>query len=423
MDIAYLKRTAIGFLSVLLVIAVFVYVIFHLTGGLRTEISTTPAMKGSYVVQDTADGYIFRHEKPVSSEYSGTVNYNVSDGEKVKQGELAATVYESGGEEELTARMVVLDREIELLERSNISDNVLVSGTNGIDESIAGYMEAFRTGKREGDLSAMDRLTDELRVLLNRRELIVSSRTSFDEEIRELKGQRAELASRLSGKNEPLYAAESGYFYYNCDGYENIFDPAELSEITPERFDYLAASKPEQKSYAGKYVSVQKWYLALKLDRTELGKYKQDYMYHVAFMEYPDLRIKMKLERMSVSSSEGVLVFSSNEMPSDFGFERMQSVALITEEHEGLRFPASALRKTEDGVDGVYVLYGNTVFFRVVEVYGKEGGYAYVSSDTESYVVSEGDETGEGRVVWRSVSLYDEVIVAGTGLYHGLIVN
>lgn len=422
MDIGYLKRTAIGFLSVLLVIAVFVYVIFHLTGGLRTEISTTPALKGEYVVQDTAQGYIFRDERPVSSEYSGTVNYNTANGEKVKQGELAATVYESGTEHELTARMVALDEEIALLERSNISDNVLVSGTQGLDEQITRYLEAIRAGKREGDLSPMENLSDELRVLLNRRELIVSSRTSFDEEIEELKRQRAELASRLSGKNEPLYASESGYFYYSCDGYENIFDPAELTDITPERFDYLVSSEPETNKYVGKYVLGQKWYLVLKLDRTEIGKYDQDHRYSVAFREYSDLRIKMKLERMSVSSDEGVLIFSTNEMPLGFDFERSQSVALITEEYEGLRFPVSALRKI-DGVDGVYVLYGNTVFFRVAEVYGKEGGYAFVRADGESHVVSEGDESGEGRVVWRSVSLYDEVIVAGTGLYHGLIVN
>lgn len=422
MDVAYLKRVAIGFLSVVLVLCVFVYVVFHITNGFTPEISTVPALRSEYSERDEAQGYIFRRESPVSRIDGGTVSYNVSEGERVGIGTSVATVYESGGDERLTARLVEIDRRIELLSRSNIQDNVSVSDTKGEDEKIHGYLETIMQSKREGNLAAVSNLSGELLVSLNRRELIVTSRANYDEEIAELKRERASVSSALSGKSTDVYVNKSGYFYYSCDGYERVFTPEALSDITPASLKALADSAPDTAVYAGKNVTEQKWYIAVILERTELGRYTAGNYYRIAFRDYSDVVVSMKLDRINVAADEGVLVFSTNDMPRNFAFERSQSVSIITETHDGLRFPASALRLHE-GVEGVYVLYGNTVFFRAAEVIARENGYAYVKADAEPYVAAEGDEAGVGRVVWQSVSLYDEVIIGGTGLYHGMIVN
>lgn len=422
MDVAYLKRVGLGFLSIVLVLCIFVYVVFHLTNGFSPEIITTPALRGQYLERDDSQGYIFRYESVVSKLDGGTVNYNVSDGEKIGIGTLVATVYENVGDEKLTAQMVDIDRRIELLSRSNILDNVSVSDTKTEDEKIGGYLDTIMQSKRAGNYTAASNLSGDLLVAMNRRELIVSSRTSYDKEIAALRTERASISSALSGKSEAVYVNKSGYFYYECDGYERLFDPESLESMTPESLDALVSATPDSTGYVGKNVTLQKWYLALKLDRTELGKYTLGESYKIAFRDYSDITVTMKLERLNVSADEGLLVFSSNDMPEGFAFERSQSVSVITEEHEGLRFPASALRLC-DGVEGVYVLYGNTVFFRAAEVIAKENGYAYVKADGDEYVVIEGDESGEGRVAWQSVALYDEVIVGGTGLYHSMIVN
>ena len=425
MDVKYLKRAAIGFLSILLVIAVFVYVIYHMTGGFAPEISATPALSAEYLGRDDARGSIFRYETPVTSKYSGTVNYNVSNGEKVKLGELAATVYESGGDEHITARMVELDREIELLTHSNISDNISISGTNGVDKEISTYLAVVRDARRSGDMSSIENVSDELRVALNRRELIVTSRVDYNEQIDELKAERAALAAQLTGANDPIYARESGYFYYECDGYENIFDPDELETLTPDRYEYLLSCPAEDFDSIGKSVSVQKWYMVVELNITELGKYIVGEKYSLAFRDYADMTVDMKLERVSVKAERGMLVFSTNDMPVGFGFERFQDVSIITGRYAALRFPASALRLNE-GAEGVYVLYGNTVFFRVTEILGRDGGYVYVrptESDAETGEESDGEQSVSDSVKWKGVALYDNVIIAGTGLDHGMIVN
>ncbi len=411
MDIKYLKQTALGFLSVLLVLSVFSYVIYHITNGFSAGLVTTPALMGEYYEEEQARGYIFREENPISSNYSGTVSYNVSNGERVAAGTEVARVFDRTGDESLTAEMVEIDKKIQLLEASGISDNVSVSGTNTSDKEIADCVNQIFSGRRGGNYSSASAVSDRLLVSMNRRELILSGKGSYDGVIEKLNARKRELSSKLSGANERLVLDESGYFYYACDGYENIFDPELLGELTPSGLDSLAGALADAGRYAGKCVTSPRWYLALTLDRTEISKYTEGKEYKISFEDYGELHISMTLDRINTEADRGLLVFSATEMPAGFAFERVQSVSIITAEHEGLRFPMSAVRLNE-GVEGVFVLYGNTVFFRRASVIGRENGYAVVAIEE----ATEGD-------TWSPLSLYDEVIISGTGLYHTMIVN
>ena len=411
MDIKYLKQVALGFLSVLLVLSVFSYVIYHITNGFSAGLVTTPALMGEYYEEEQAHGYIFREEKTVSSNYSGTVSYSVSNGERVAAGTEVARVFDRAGDESLTAEMVEIDKKIQLLEASGISDNVSVSGTNTSDKEITECVNQIFSGRRGGNYSSAAAVSDRLLISMNRRELIVSGKGSYDGEIEKLNTRKRELSARLSGANEPLELDESGYFYYTCDGYESIFAPELLGELTPSGLDSLAGASADTQRYAGKYVTSPRWYLALTLDRTEISKYTEGKEYKISFEDYGELHISMTLDRINTEADRGLLVFSATEMPAGFAFERVQSVSIITAEHEGLRFPMSAVRLNE-GVEGVFVLYGNTVFFRRASVIGQENGYAVVAIE----------EAAEGEA-WSPLSLYDEVIISGTGLYHTMIVN
>ena len=417
MDVKYLKQVALGFVCVLLVLLIFGYVVYHVTGGFATEIRTTPALRGEYLEKEEALGYIFREESVVSSSYSGTVDYSVSNGEKIYAGATVAKVYETSGDA-LSSEMVSIDKKIALLRDSNIEDNVIVSSTKSTDEAIEKYLSGMFKNRRDGNYAAATSVSDDLLIALNRRELIVSRRTSYDDLIEELSERRAQIASSLFGKSESVSVEKSGYFYYDCDGYEGVFLPELLDAMTPSGLEALVSSEPDVSKYIGKNVTNQNWRLAVKLDRADVGRYETGETYKISFDDYDEIFIDMKLDRVAYEADVALLVFSSNVMPQGFDFEREQSISIITGEYEGLRFPMSAIR-INDGVEGVFVLYGNTVFFRAAEVIGSENGYAVVKiKDIESK-----EETDESEAVWENVALYDEVIISGIGLYHTMIVN
>lgn len=391
------------------------YVVYHMTGGFETKLEGIPAVYGEYTEHDDGYGYIFRYESTVSSGYSGTVDYSIGNGERVAVGDSIAVVYEHENEKELTAELVEIDRMIELLTESNMADNEVITDTKKIDEQIKKCMESIIECRREGNAAALSKLEDELLVALNRRELIIFAGESYDEQIAHLKSKRKEISEKLTGENERITASESGYFYYECDGYEGVFSPELLETLTPSALDALLMSEPVSGGGIGKSVKLPEWHIAVEMDITKTSAYTAGKIYDVQMLDYADMTCKMTLEKISSEKNRALLIFSCDTMPEDFGFERRQSVRVVKERYEGLKIPAAALR-LDEGVEGVFVLYGNTVFFRHADVIGKDNGYVYVNADAGSVI----NENGEER---SPLALYDKVIIKGTGLYHTMIVN
>ena len=86
---------------------------------------------------------------------------------------------------------------------------------------------------------------------------------------------------------------------------------------------------------------------------------------------------------------------------------RKINIKIHTEEYAGYEIDRKALR-TVDGEVGVYVQLGNVVRFKKVDI---------VYSD-DSLVLSKKKEGESGYVC-----LYDEVIIEGTDLYDGKIID
>ena len=121
----------------------------------------------------------------------------------------------------------------------------------------------------------------------------------------------------------------------------------------------------------------------------------------------------MTLERIvsETGRREAVLIFSTSTMPEGFSYARVQSVVIEKSTVTGYRIPTSALRMV-DGKEGVYILYGSTVYFRRVEVIFESDGY---------FIVAERDLSREDASEYLGHS--DTVISRGKDLYDGKIIE
>ena len=79
-----------------------------------------------------------------------------------------------------------------------------------------------------------------------------------------------------------------------------------------------------------------------------------------------------------------------------------QSAQVDFASYEGIRIPAEALHIV-DGEKGVYVKYGNIVYFRKIQI---------LYQDEDFILVPEGGKVGSDN----EVRLYDEIITEGSGL-------
>ncbi len=430
-DTVYLRGMLIGAVLSAVLLGLVYYVCWHAAGGFEGEITVTPALAASAEVRFDTVGYMFRDETVLYSKYGGAVDADRVDGERVAAGDLLLTAYMEEDSENVTARLREIDARISVLERSAVGENVSVSYTKALENSISVHIAQLRDALANGEYAKANSLSEELLVLLNRKNLVFSSQTGYTSQLEVLKAEKAQLSAKLTGENSRVYAPFAGYFYSACDGGESFYTLKNLETLTPSALDAITASRSAEENgkYAvGKLCASRKWYLVIETETSKLADYLTGIYYELEFTDCGGLKLDMLLDRTVEEGERALLIFESDKLPADLEMVRMHNVSVKTKTYNGLRVPVSAIRYV-DGREGVYAMFGNTVLFRVIDVMGTVDGYAYVKENGDPVTVMTEAKDKDGNVyetevvLFGALGLYDSIIISGTGLYHGMIIE
>ena len=228
----------------------------HVTVGLNT-LRTQEITDESYV---TLELYLFRDEQPLFAEGSNLYLYDVGDGERVGVGHSLGTAYRAEeGAADLQIRLNAYGERMALLrELGGTGTPADARDTaEAVDRDYLGLLAA--AGK--GDLSAVSGYADSMLDGLGRYDVITG--TSGSQSVASLKAERAALVEGLT-RISPMTTDRSGYFYYQCDGFESVFNYASAMTMTPAEFRDMTAARaysiPE--GVVGKMVYRTVWYAA-----------------------------------------------------------------------------------------------------------------------------------------------------------------
>ncbi len=445
MDKEYLKQVAVYVLVSVLALGLMIYVGYHMVSGFASEVETHPAYLDKFSESVTGDAYILRREKVLYSNTAGTVNYLVSDGGKVALGDELADIYRSGGDG-VRERIEEIDRQIEVLLKVEENSKYLsASDAVKIDAEIAELLVSLRRDAEGNSLSSAVSVSERLLSEMQRRLLVTGETESFADEIADLRAERAAAVSEMTDVAETVKSDVSAYYFYDVDGYENAFSFEDIEKIRLSDIERMTAATPEPTNgrEAGKIVYDYEWYIAIPTDTASLSYFEVGRSYDIELGADGGVQ-KMVLKRTVTEegSDSACLIFSSTVMQSGFEYTRMQPAKINVRTYEGYRVPISAVRVIEyDGVsvEGVYILYGNTVYFRRIEPIlsqdgfvlcsanaGKpeeeeDGGYyEFPSLTTEEPV---GTEAVPAYETVPYLNLYDLVITSSKELYDGKIVS
>ncbi len=403
-------------LSAVLCLILIAYIIYHLTGGFRDEIGTTPASLVTVESTYTTGVTLLRKEKVLYSPVNGDTSYLFADGEKVAINSAVAEVYPDNGSSEIRQRIMEVDIAIRLLERSNMSDAEKRTDTASTDLLIRKNIYKLLDAVDKGDLSYADTLSDDLLVQLNRRRIITKSVFNFNKQIEALKKEKEILSASLPESESTVTASSGGYFYSTLDGYENVLSSENISSMTYREYLDLVSKPaeelaPGENGYpVGKIVTDYLWYVTCEIDISELHNYETGRSYSIKFPYNNDTAITMKLYRIlsEAGSSSAILIFETGTLPANFNYLRHQTVQIVSEYYTGCRVPISALRVV-NGEAGVYVLQGSKVVFKKVEPL-----YEY-----DGYIISENKSGSDSSYLAKN----DFIITKGKDLYDGKIVE
>lgn len=374
---------------------IIIYSVISFVVNHYNPVKTVPAAQVSMDDSFSTTGYFIRQEEVIDIAEGDTVEYNYSDGDKVSEG--TALVTEYANEDALT-----ISRELKNIEE-NIAQletlrNVTSTTTNSsqINQKIIDQMNAICEEVEGGSLSRITSLASELRQLSLKSGSLSNDRENIDVEIASLKTQAADLAERLSGSTTDITSPCSGYFCESVDGYENMFTPDVVEDLTLSGLDKLADQKPAETSGKGKVVSTYVWYFAAKVSDTNAKHLTQGNTVKIRFSQASqDVQATVASIRDDADTDDTLVIFRSQDMNEDLISMRKQVATVVVASYSGLKVPKSAVRM-EDEKMGVYVLSNSVASYKNIEPL----------FEGDSYYIVEQNVTGNDSLV-----INDDIIV------------
>lgn len=408
----FLRRHWTRFAATLGILSILVYTLYHVLSASAGGLLTTPVQQITDQEILGATGYLFRDETVLYADAPALVQELAESGTKVAKGTPLLELRSEYGTAELSSLQDSLDqlnRRIAILEESILPPGVNLSQAETYRKQAAAASLAIRHALEAGDWAAISDLEDEMLIAINRYAYLTGDDAALKQSLADLTELRAELLS--SPATTVTNTASSGYFYgrSHVDGYESIFTASALSALTPSGLDRLAATEPSSPEGfpIGKMAYSYRWYLAVNAE-VEPELFSAGERYEVTFPESSGKTLSMTLARVSTEedSSKCLLIFYSDDVPSDFRYLRAQNVQISLSSCSGYYIPDSALVE-QDGVLGVYVFEESTVRFRRIHVLYRGDGYC---------IAEEKGDKGE-----EYLDLYDILITAGKNLYDGKV--
>lgn len=381
-DFSYLFSALLTVAVAALSVGLVFYFGYHLIKAFTSDVTTTPAYDVTESEYRRGTGYIFRSEDTIETSLAGTPDYAVADGERVGVDELLCNIY-SSVTDEVRMQIEEIDREIALLEAAVETGVVQTGLPEALNDANAKYAEIMKL-LSSGKYSDASALSDSFLAALNRIDALEKGTGDIKHKLSSLYAERSGLIAAYGKKTGSVNADRVGYFFRDCDGYETIFNPDLLENITVGSFAELTAQTPADVSgCVGKMLDEAKWYLCIPLDSGNARGFTEGKKYNIVYNDNGGRTLSMTLERFVLDlddhdsdgdRAEALLIFSTKEMPKSFKYFRTQDVSIEYASYQGYRIPLSAVRYY-DGMTGVYTLNGGYVFFRRIEVLYEGGGY------------------------------------------------
>ncbi len=411
----YITHTLTNASLVALVAFLIFYLLYHVSIGFRGYAQTRAASYGESYESVRLDAYIFRDENVIYSS-DGVSLYDAEENEKIGNNSIVARVYPLSTSATTIAEIESLTKRIELLTEASSRAHLLLDSAT-IDTMIDSSLEDFSQYLYTGDIHSATKSSDELLVNLCRMQLRMSSEGNYDALILDLQRQRDALLSSLPSPIKTVTVDEGGYFSRKCDGCEQIFDFDKISSLSCDDLDKMIAESESAHvpgNVAGKVITSTEWYFVCMTDHATTDSFSIGQSYDVTFNENMHTTLPSTLERIVTENGtqRAMLIFKCTHTPPDFEYLRTQSVTISVRQVSGLELPRSSVRYI-DGKTYVYILHGEKVYLRAVEIIGAAGEYYYVKDNTPSH-----ERDG---VTYYGIRLNDAVITYGKNLQNETI--
>ncbi len=389
-------------ITVLLCLFIIITVGSQIYMAVNDKYETETAVSYSSATMESFYGVFVRDETPIKYSGGGAVSYSVPDGSKVANDSVVACVYKSEDPIVINSRIEALKDEIELLESAQNPGTTEAASPGFISPLIDEQYQLIATKLAKGDAATVSANCDQFLLLSSIYQIAIGEAENFDSRIDELYRQLNELESRQQNPTREITVDNPGYFVSYTDGYEDSLNFENISELTADDikkiiFDENSGGKGTSKNTIGKLIDGYDWKMVGIIDNSN-HTYTAGDSVELKFASTSDsVTAVIELITDTDDPNESIVQLDCDQMTFDLVRRRVEHVEMVLHDYEGIRVPRSALRFDKNNEKGVYVLLGQRVMFKKLDVIFECDDYllSRITSDS-SYV-----------------SIYDEIILSG----------
>lgn len=398
-------RTVIVVLS-LFVISVFIGQVFFAN---RTDISVETVYQYKFDEEIPFEGVYMRDETLVYNTDPGVLSYECEDGSKVGKSSVVARRYKSENDVAYRRQIESVKKQIDVLENAERLIGTDNSQLDAISAQINENHSKLISYILDGDYSSADEQQSDLLETMCKREITLKESADYSARKQALNAEIASLNAKLSGDVKEVSANGTGFFASKVDGYESEISFSSIETMTCEKIREILAKPSKQNTSSGvigKLIQDYRWRVATVLNTENLFGVNEGSTITLRVGSTSQLLEAKVVSMKKCGENEAVFIFECDKLNSDVVSGRTAKFKIVVNSYGGLRVSSNALRNNENHEYGVYVVRGQSLVFKKVDItyWGEEYVICKQNSD-EDYLM-----------------MYDEVVVEGKDLYDGKVV-
>lgn len=377
-----------------LILSIFTLVtVFHqFVQVFEDDYKTETATVYSSAEKVTFNGVYVRNETVVSGGKTGVLSYPSPDGSKIAKDSVVAYVYKSANDIYIDRQIESLKAEVEILKKEQSPGTTVVAQPEFISGLIDEKYRTITTLAARNDLSSLKAESDNLQMLMGIYQIVIGEESDYNSRIEQLEKQIKILEAKKNDPIDIITVPNSGYFISYVDGYEDILSTDKLSSITAEDIkkvienDGYNASRVSKRA-VGKIVDDYEWNLVGIVNPKD-ASFNPGKEVKIKLSSTPDLLTAKITDIIETDDpEENVIVLSCEKLNFNLVQYRTERVEIILDDFNGIKVPREAIRFNKNNEKGVYVLLGQRIAFKKVDIIYECDDYLLsgITSDT-SYI-------------------------------------
>ncbi len=355
------------------------------------------------------EAFVVRNEKYLTNNENGTVVPLRENGGRVATGDTVAVVLQRGDSAPNYAKKKAIEQDIAYYENVIASTYSNAVDIKKIDSDILESVDEYVNTIYTNNLAALKNASGKVRDNITHRQTATGKVFDFTETLTELRRQLESMKSENIGSID-IKTGNAGYFINEIDGFENTVDYANAVNMTVSDIDAAlsASAKMPADNTIGKTVPSFDWYLVCNVDTKFTEELPVGKNIIIDLPNSSAGSVHATVHKINdTNAGRTAVIFSVNEMNEELSTIRKENIKIRIDTYSGYRIDNRAIRVVDEK-KGVYVIQGNTIYFKLIDVIYSEENFSIIAKPTANS---------------GYLKLYDEVIIEGTELYDKKLVK